>query len=84
MSHYYVHFRAEGRALVFNYVRGAFSSNDEHVLEKGIKSIVNENIVSRNIMVSRSSLCSELFYTGFILRWLKTVLSFLNTNPLVD
>lgn len=66
MSHNYVHFRAEGRVLVFNYVRGAFSSNDENVLEKGIKSIVNKNIVSRNIIVSRSTLCSELLYTGLM------------------
>ena len=34
--------------MVFNYVRGPFNSDNEKALEKGLKTIVNENAVSCN------------------------------------
>ncbi|XP_074607079.1 uncharacterized protein LOC141860036 isoform X1 [Acropora palmata] len=35
--------RAEGRVLLFNYVRGPFSSNDDQRLDRDLKALVNEN-----------------------------------------
>lgn len=40
--------RAEGRVLVFQYVRGSFSSQDENRLNTGVKTIVAENNVCRH------------------------------------
>ena len=41
--------RAEGRVLIFNYVRGPFSSNDDQSLDRDLKVLVNENVVSEHL-----------------------------------
>lgn len=42
---YLIGCRAEGRVLVFKYVRGSFSAEDDKRLTNGVKAIVAENIV---------------------------------------
>lgn len=41
----YIYFRAEGRALVFEYVGGLFTAEDEKQLTEGVKTIAAENTV---------------------------------------
>ena len=41
--------RAEGCVLLFNYVRGPFSSNDDQSLDRDLKALVNENAVSEHL-----------------------------------
>ena len=43
---FFVSCRADGRVLIFNYVRGPFSSNDDQSLDRDLKALVNENVVS--------------------------------------
>ena len=39
----YIYYRAEGRVLVFEYVGGLFTADDEKELTEGVKTVASEN-----------------------------------------